>query len=301
VKILLLPGWIDWQSENLSYTGSFSPLLKGRIMAPSLDKDNPYAAPGANLNPDSSQDAVNFNPDGKAVGADRAMGWFGRGFDMFKSNPGIWIVSIIVYFVLVMILAMIPLVNMGLSIITPVFFGGFMLGCAAIARGEELRIDHLFEGFQKHFGSLVIVGLITLGAWFVLAMMIGIVAVIALGLGGLGAMMSGGDSGQLASAMMAGGLVMVLFFLVGVALGIPIAMAGWFAPALVVFHNMSPIDAMKASFFGCLKNIVPFLIYGLLWLVFAVLASIPFLLGWLVLVPVVIASVYASYEDIYLN
>ena len=266
-----------------------------------LDKENPYAAPSASLNPDGGQDGAHFNPDGNVVGADRAMGWFGRGFDIFKSNPGIWIVSIIIYFIIIMILAVIPLVNMALSIFTPVFFGGFMLGCAAIARGEELRIDHLFEGFQKHFGSLAIVGLITLGAWFVLTMMIVIVAFIALGLGGLGAMMSGGGSGQLASAMMAGGLVMVVLVLVGVALGIPIAMAGWFAPALVVFHNMSPIDAMKASFFGCLKNVVPFLIYGLLWLVFAVVASIPILLGWFVLVPVVIASVYASYEDIYLS
>jgi hypothetical protein len=32
---------------------------------------------------------------------------------------------------------------------------------------------------------------------------------------------------------------------------------------------------------------------------FAILASIPFLLGWLVLGPVIGASIYTSYRDIY--
>jgi hypothetical protein len=35
--------------------------------------------------------------------------------------------------------------------------------------------------------------------------------------------------------------------------------------------------------------------------VLAILASIPFGLGWLVLGPVMICSVYASYRDIYLE
>jgi uncharacterized membrane protein len=58
---------------------------------------------------------------------------------------------------------------------------------------------------------------------------------------------------------------------------------------------------MQESFFGCLKNVVPFLVYGLIGLVFAVLASIPVGLGWLVLGPVLIGSLFASYRDIYLE
>jgi uncharacterized membrane protein len=50
-----------------------------------------------------------------------------------------------------------------------------------------------------------------------------------------------------------------------------------------------------------LKNILPFLVYGILYLIFAFVASIPLLLGWLVLGPVLIASVYFSYTDIYLS
>lgn len=87
--------------------------------------------------------------------------------------------------------------------------------------------------------------------------------------------------------------------LVMLALLVPLAMAVWFAPALVVFHNVAPLEAMKASFFACLKNFVPFLVYGVILLVLCVIAMIPFGLGMLVMVPVMMGSVYASYVEIF--
>jgi uncharacterized membrane protein len=68
-----------------------------------------------------------------------------------------------------------------------------------------------------------------------------------------------------------------------------------------VFHELGAVDAMKVSFSGCLRNIVPFILYGLVGLVLGIVASIPFGLGWLVLGPVAIASVYLGYRDIYLG
>jgi uncharacterized membrane protein len=67
----------------------------------------------------------------------------------------------------------------------------------------------------------------------------------------------------------------------------------------VVFHGQSAAQAMKASFVACLKNIVPFLVYGVLTFLLAILASIPFGLGWLVLGPVLAGSLYAGYRDIF--
>jgi uncharacterized membrane protein len=76
-------------------------------------------------------------------------------------------------------------------------------------------------------------------------------------------------------------------------------MAVWFAPALVVLRGIEPLDAMRLSFNGCLRNFVPFLVYGLVGLLLAIVATIPLMLGWLVLGPVTIASLYTSYCDIY--
>jgi uncharacterized membrane protein len=87
--------------------------------------------------------------------------------------------------------------------------------------------------------------------------------------------------------------------LVALALVIPLWMGLWFAAPLVMLHDMRPVDAFKASFLGCIKNIVPFLIYGLISLPAMIVASLPLFLGWLLLGPVLIGSVYGGYRDIF--
>jgi uncharacterized membrane protein len=83
------------------------------------------------------------------------------------------------------------------------------------------------------------------------------------------------------------------------ALMLPALMAIWFAAPLVVFHQHGVTDAMKGSFTGCLRNILPFLIYGIVGFILAVLATLPIGLGWLLLGPVIMASIYTGYRDIY--
>jgi hypothetical protein len=41
------------------------------------------------------------------------------------------------------------------------------------------------------------------------------------------------------------------------------------------------------------------MVYGVLVLLLAVCASLPLLLGWLLLLPVIYASLYAAYRDIF--
>jgi uncharacterized membrane protein len=56
---------------------------------------------------------------------------------------------------------------------------------------------------------------------------------------------------------------------------------------------------MKLSFNASFVNMLPITVYSLIGLVFAIIASIPLGLGWLVLFPVLATSVYASYKDIF--
>jgi uncharacterized membrane protein len=97
------------------------------------------------------------------------------------------------------------------------------------------------------------------------------------------------------------GLTMVLSMLIVFALLLPVIMAIWFAAPLVVFHDHAAWEAMKGSFSGCLKNILPFLWYSVVLTLLALLASLPLMLGWLVLGPVVAASLYTAYRDVYLK
>jgi uncharacterized membrane protein len=62
---------------------------------------------------------------------------------------------------------------------------------------------------------------------------------------------------------------------------------------------MKPVAAMKASFHGCFRNFLPFLVYGLVMMLLAILAAIPVGLGFLVWIPLAIASTYTAYRGIF--
>lgn len=254
---------------------------------------NPYATPRAAV----ADEPVTFGayvPGGKKVPASRGWTWIVDGWSLFRESPGLWIGIIVVLFVMLMLMAFIPFVgSVAMSLLMPVFVGGLMLGCRALDEGRGLEFNHLFAGFQAGAGTLIAVGALSLAASIAIVLVIAAVAGV-----GVFAFMAGGADAQAMGAM--GVLAVLLAVLVFFALSLPIAMALWFAPALVVLHGLGAVEAMKASFMGCLRNILPFIVYGLVGLVLAIVASIPIGLGWLVLGPVLAASVYTAYKDIYL-
>jgi len=86
---------------------------------------------------------------------------------------------------------------------------------------------------------------------------------------------------------------------IGMAVFLPVLMAVWFAPLLIVFRDMPPMAAMQTSLSACWRNTLPFLVYGVFSFLLIVLASIPLMLGLILLLPVLVCSIYASYKDIF--
>jgi hypothetical protein len=228
---------------------------------------------------------------GRAVGAGQGWTWIAEGFGLFRKAPGIWIAAVVILFVILIVLAFIPLLGaVATFLVMPVFVGGLLLGCRALQGGGELELAHLFAGFKEQTGNLIVVGALAIGAWIIVMVPV----VLIVGTGGVMAVLRGDAAG--AAAM---GASVMLAWLVALALSIPIYMALWFAPALVVLRGMAPVAALQESFFGCLKNILPFLVYSIVLMVLGIVASIPLGLGWLVLGPTLIASVYVSYRDVF--
>ncbi len=228
---------------------------------------------------------------GRAVSAGQGWTWIAEGFGLFKKAPGMWIALVIILFVILIVLAFIPLLGaVATFLLMPLFLAGLMLGCQALQGGGGLEVGHLFAGFKEHTGNLIVLGALAIGGWIIV--MLPVIAIV--GAGTIFGMLRGDAAG---AAAMGGSFV--LAWLVAMALSIPIYMALWFAPALVVLRGLAPVAAVKESFVGCLKNVVPFLIYSIVLLVLGIVAAIPLGLGWLVLGPVVIASIYVSYRDIY--
>jgi uncharacterized membrane protein len=232
----------------------------------------------------------------RQVAAKQGWQWIVQGFALFRKNPLIWVVLLAIYLVIAVLVSKISGVGPFLSLLlSPVFSAGFLLGASALDQGEELELAHLFGGFQKNTSQLITVG----GLYMVgYAIVVGVM------------MMAGG--GPIVSAIMLGGhqpdpttitkeamTGVMLGMLTGMVLLLPLMMAYWFAPALVLFDNMGPVEAMKQSLIACLRNWAPFLVYGVASFFLAMLATIPFGLGMIILAPTLTASVYASYRDIF--
>jgi uncharacterized membrane protein len=252
---------------------------------------NPYATPKSHVEDQRAAQAGNFHPEGRTVDAGRGWNWIAEAFALFRLQPGIWILMVILLGVLFAVLSMIPMLgSLANALLFPIFGAGLMLGCRELDQGGEFALGHLVEGFKRNAGNLVVVGVVNLIGWVLIA--IAVMAVVGAGVF-MGAM-RGGISG---AGLSIASIMLALLLVAG--LSVPLYMATWFAPVLIVLQDMAPGAALKASFFACLKNWLPFLVYGVALMLLAIVAAIPFGLGYLVLVPVLAASVYTAYRDIF--
>jgi uncharacterized membrane protein len=254
---------------------------------------NPYAAPKAAVQDQSFILNADFVAGGQSRPIGHGWSWIAEGWELFKRQPGMWIGIVLLLFVIMIAAAFIPFIGgLAISLFGPVLAAGIVIGCKALDSGQELELGHLFAGFRERTGTLVAVGALYLGASLVVMLVVGLTMGV-----GMAAMMGQADP----QSMAAMGMTMVLAMLIMSALLLPVVMMIWFAAPLVVFHEHGAVEAMKGSFTGCLKNILPFLWYSVIFVVLAVIASIPLMLGWLALGPVLAASIYTAYRDIYLK
>ena len=269
----------------------------------------------------------------RVVAAGAGATWWADGWRTFTAQIGAWIGIVILYIVISTLLSRVPYIGSAAQwLLTPVFVGGIMLGCNALDRGERLRVSHLFDGFKNaHFTSLLIVGVFNILLTAVAVVIAIAIIAASVGLSGMT------NLDQLADDpwKMLGefGLVALLLLLLILVVVTVIAMANWFAPALIVLREARPLPAMLLSFSACLRNWVPLLVYGLIGIgiivaaacVFGVLAGIVGFgalmaifsesVNWgsmifgivalivlyvavtVVVTPVVFGSVYAGYRD----
>lgn len=238
---------------------------------------------------------LNLVLPGRGLSAGAGWVWIAEGWTLFARAPLMWIVSIVVVFVIAIVVNFVPLIGaIAFQLAQGVFAAGFVVACRSLEKGGEFELEHLFAGFTRRLGSLLVVGVLFLAGWIAIAL----VFMAFVGLSILSAFMTGGAETALAAFAASAGSMM-LGVLAMLALMVPLMAAYWFAPALVMMHDMAPVAAMKESFFACFRNFIPFLIYGVVMTIGALLAILPFGLGMLVWIPVAIASTYVAYRQIF--
>ena len=233
-----------------------------------------------------------FDGRSHAVGVEAVFAWLRFGWNVFLVKPGVWAVSALILLAGSLALTMVWLIGPLLAgLLTPVFAAGLLVMCRRAASGKAFGLSDLTAGFATRTAPLMALSIL-----FALALLAIELAVLLL----LGGSLAGGlmMPGAVGLGILLSGSLLAL--LLSSLLFVPLSMAMWFAPALVLFNGMPPLGACRASFAACLKNVWPFLILGLIVCVLCFLAALPAGLGFLVFIPVLAGTAYASYQDVFM-
>jgi uncharacterized membrane protein len=197
-----------------------------------------------------------------------------------------------------MVASAIPVINFLVPVILPIVFAGLMLACQQQDQGGEISISTVGSAFSNRQGHLALLGVAYLiESISIMILMLILIIVILSGFESI--LQLEWSEPVFWEIIFENSVKLLLAALIGLMLFVPVFMALLFAPALVVFHKMNAFEAMLASMKACLLNVLPFLIYGIVGMALMIIASIPLLLGWLVLIPILVASIYVSYKDIF--
>lgn len=263
---------------------------------------NPYQTPEANLGIAAAPRLQRLS-EPRSVSAGRGIDWLSDGWRLFMRAPGMLLAISLTMLLLYFLVGLIPLLGtLVVSLFWPVLTAGFFLALKHADEGAPVTFGDLFAPLANLSGLLALGGLYLLAIVVITAVGVGLLA----GLGVLSTF-SGAAGQHMGEWMAAPGfmLVVVLF----VALMALLGMAFIFAPILVHQQQLSATEALRQSFLASLRNVVPFLLWGLLLtfagLVLGLLMLIPIvgalvmLAFCLLLMPLSAASLYCAYRDIF--
>ena len=188
-----------------------------------------------------------------------ALDWLAAGWRIFMRAPLVWALQALIFFVILAALGMVPFLGWAAAPVTlPVLVAGMLSGARALDRGEPLHVGQLFDGLRQHAGNLLLVGLFHL-----LGLLLAALAAAAIGGSAILTGAAAGALGAIAGAGVAAG-GMMLGVVVFTVLWALLMMALWFAPALVMLHEVAPLDAMRLSARACFHNLLAFVVLAAL-------------------------------------
>jgi len=235
-------------------------------------------------------------PAFRRVDSGHGVQWWGSAWQLLfhRNAAGVWIVMCLIAFVVILFLSAIHVLgSIAGQIAWFMAAGGLMLAARKTDEGTTPAFGDLFAGFGPQVGPLAIGGVLV-GVALLLVEMAATVA----GVGGFVAAAYAAVAGNLALLLGLGATTLAVM-LIALVLLVPVFMAGWLAPALIVFRRLPPVEALKASLAACWANAGALTVYGLLWIAFAIATLFTLGIAWLVLWPLMMLSTYAAYRDLF--
>jgi hypothetical protein len=239
--------------------------------------------------------------------------WLRDAHLMLTAHRVPWLSLLLLYYLVVGIVDLIPLLGQfGLPLLKPVFAVGFLAAAWNQERGGVPELKLLFQGFRANLWALL-----PLGAFMLIGISVSVLATSLVDGGKLVDVLSGRvklDETLLASGDVQAGMLLAAL------LALPVMLALWFAPALVVFQDCSAAEALALSLRASLANWRPIAVYGVLVFIFggllpgiatalvaavvpaefALLVTVAFLLPYVFLfVATLHISDYVGYRDVF--
>lgn len=146
--------------------------------------------------------------------------------------PGVWLQQSLLFMAILFAIGVVPLIGWAVVLVAfPVLSAGMLWTAAETAAGRRPGVAGLFIGLRRHAGNLLMVGI-----FYLLG---GLLAGLVGALVGGSAALTGYVLGALAGmGLTLGGVV--LGSAVFMVLWVVLIMALWFAPSLVLFHDVAP-------------------------------------------------------------
>ncbi len=223
--------------------------------------------------------------------AARGASWLAESFRLFRAAPVAWVGLCAGWMTVTFALILIPFLGgVVANFLQPAFFASFAIAAYKQTAGERVVMMDLFAGFQRNLRAQVNLGALLL---------VGEIAVFAL-MAALGLPLAGTSDrtftiGEYVQELKGKEWILAIGFLLTVA----IKGALWFAPPLIAFHGMTTMHAVRWSVYAALANLGAMMVYGAALLLLFFAGLIPWALGLLLVIPLMVISTYVGYREVF--
>jgi uncharacterized membrane protein len=210
--------------------------------------------------------------------ASRGLAWLRSAAAMFAQARARWLLLLFAYYVILATLRTIPFAGVvAVSILKPVLGVGFLAAAWTVERGGRPQLRHIGQGFRSNLRALLPIGVV-----FALGLFVAVLASALVDHGKLidfltnpppapatGDTATTGDAAvdDTEAVLMDANVELGMLFAAICAL--PVLLAVWFAPALVVFQDLRASQAMLTSLRAAVANWRPIAVYALALFVIA--------------------------------
>lgn len=205
--------------------------------------------------------------------------WIVEAVALFRRQPITWNFMFLLLIAIEVILFNVQILQLFYSLIDAILTAGVLVAAASLRSGQRANIGQLFACFvaDRRLMRLIVLRLLIMAGMTVIIIIAGTLSWSTFGedrvkhwMGTLSSL----DPAHLNPAQLDTELLSFLALVIS-ALAVPLMMAAFFAPARVVLDDRPVVAALRESFRACLRNLGPFLLYGLAFAGLLLLALVP--------------------------